>query len=83
MPGPSHPIHLPTHSTSPTQSGPPTDQPHFCSQDCYILDQGGFKIYVWQGCMTSLQEKKAAFSRALVRLWGPVLEGHSAALVPG
>ncbi|XP_057411806.1 villin-like protein isoform X2 [Balaenoptera acutorostrata] len=34
-------------------------------EDCYILDQGGFKIYVWQGCMTSLQEKKAAFSRAL------------------
>ncbi|XP_060163299.1 villin-like protein isoform X6 [Globicephala melas] len=34
-------------------------------EDCYILDQGGFKIYVWQGRMTSLQEKKAAFSRAL------------------
>ncbi|XP_066861805.1 villin-like protein isoform X6 [Kogia breviceps] len=34
-------------------------------ENCYILDQGGFKIYVWQGRMTSLQEKKAAFSRAL------------------
>ncbi|XP_059795167.1 villin-like protein isoform X5 [Balaenoptera ricei] len=34
-------------------------------EDCCILDQGGFKIYVWQGRMTSLQEKKAAFSRAL------------------
>ncbi|XP_073667108.1 villin-like protein isoform X3 [Tursiops truncatus] len=36
-------------------------------EDCYILDQGGFKIYVWQGRMTSLQEKKAAFSRALAK----------------
>lgn len=30
--------------------------------------------------MSSLQEKKAAFSRALVRLWSLVSEGHSAAL---
>ncbi|XP_010628001.1 villin-like protein isoform X2 [Fukomys damarensis] len=33
--------------------------------DCYILDQCGFKIYVWQGRKSSLQEKKAAFSRAV------------------
>lgn len=32
---------------------------------------------MWQGRMSSTQEKKAAFSRALVRLWGPVSEGHS------
>lgn len=63
-----------------SQSGPPTDQPPSCSQDCYILDQGGFRIYVWQGRMSSLQEKRAAFSRALVRLWGPVSEGHSTTL---
>lgn len=56
------------------------DQPPSCSQDCYILDQGGFRIYVWQGRTSSLQEKKAAFSRALVRLWGPVSEGRSTAL---
>ncbi|XP_076985927.1 villin-like protein isoform X2 [Tamandua tetradactyla] len=31
---------------------------------CHILDQGGFKIYVWLGRLSSLQEKKAAFTRA-------------------
>uniref|UniRef100_A0A8D0L013 Villin like n=1 Tax=Strix occidentalis caurina TaxID=311401 RepID=A0A8D0L013_STROC len=35
------------------------------SQDCYILDQGGFKIYVWRGKASSLEEKKAAFTRAV------------------
>jgi len=35
-------------------------------QDCYILDQGGFKIYVWRGKASSLEEKKAAFTRAVV-----------------
>ncbi|ELK17975.1 Villin-like protein [Pteropus alecto] len=35
------------------------------ARDCYILDQGGFRIYMWQGRMSSTQEKKAAFSRAL------------------
>nr|XP_023410602.1 villin-like protein [Loxodonta africana] len=34
-------------------------------ENCYILDQGGFKIYVWQGRRCSLQEKRAAFSRAV------------------
>ncbi|XP_050996111.1 villin-like protein isoform X1 [Acomys russatus] len=32
---------------------------------CYLLDQGGFKIYMWQGRKSSPQEKKAAFSRAM------------------
>ncbi|XP_076773782.1 villin-like protein isoform X5 [Arvicanthis niloticus] len=32
---------------------------------CYLLDQGGFKIYMWQGRKSSPQEKKAAFSRAV------------------
>ncbi|XP_072797091.1 villin-like protein [Vicugna pacos] len=43
----------------------PLTQDLLQKEDCYILDQGGFKIYVWQGRMSSLQEKKASFSRAL------------------
>lgn len=69
-PQPPNVPHPPHNST---QSGP-TDRPRACSQDCYILDQGGFRIYMWQGRMSSTQEKKAAFSRALVRPWGPVSE---------
>uniref|UniRef100_A0A8B9QDK6 Villin like n=1 Tax=Apteryx owenii TaxID=8824 RepID=A0A8B9QDK6_APTOW len=34
-------------------------------EDCHILDQGGFKIYVWRGKLSSKEEKKTAFSRAL------------------
>ncbi|XP_044526108.1 villin-like protein isoform X2 [Gracilinanus agilis] len=34
-------------------------------EDCHILDQGGFKIYVWQGRGSSKEEKKVAFSRAV------------------
>ncbi|XP_028374301.1 villin-like protein isoform X2 [Phyllostomus discolor] len=34
-------------------------------EDCYILDQGGFKVYVWQGRQSNHQQKKAAFSWAL------------------
>ncbi|XP_077159180.1 villin-like protein [Paroedura picta] len=34
-------------------------------EDCHILDQGGFKIYVWRGKESSQEEKKAAFSRAV------------------
>ncbi|XP_057560679.1 villin-like protein isoform X2 [Hippopotamus amphibius kiboko] len=45
----------------------PLTQDLLREEDCYILDQGGFKIYVWHGRMTSLQEKKAAFSRALAK----------------
>nr|XP_019583183.1 PREDICTED: villin-like protein isoform X3 [Rhinolophus sinicus] len=43
----------------------PLTQDLLREEDCYILDQGGFRIYVWQGRMSSLQEKRAAFSRAL------------------
>ncbi|XP_055457602.1 villin-like protein isoform X1 [Psammomys obesus] len=32
---------------------------------CYLLDQGGFRIYMWQGQKSSPQEKKAALSRAV------------------
>uniref|UniRef100_A0A8D2LHS8 Villin like n=1 Tax=Varanus komodoensis TaxID=61221 RepID=A0A8D2LHS8_VARKO len=34
-------------------------------EDCHILDQGGFKIYVWRGKDSSKEEKAAAFSRAV------------------
>ncbi|GAB1294795.1 Villin-like protein [Apodemus speciosus] len=32
---------------------------------CYLLDQGGFKIYMWHGRKSSPQEKTAALSRAV------------------
>ncbi|KAF3827011.1 hypothetical protein GH733_002497 [Mirounga leonina] len=53
----------------------PLTQDLLQEEDYYILDQGGSKIYVWQGRMSGLQEKKAAFSRALVKLLGPVSKG--------
>ncbi|KAM3935167.1 advillin [Leptodactylus fuscus] len=34
-------------------------------QDCYILDQGGTKIYVWKGKGATKAEKQTAMSRAL------------------
>uniref|UniRef100_A0A8B9V1L0 Gelsolin-like domain-containing protein n=1 Tax=Anas zonorhyncha TaxID=75864 RepID=A0A8B9V1L0_9AVES len=34
-------------------------------EDCYILDQGGYKIYVWRGKASNQEEKKAAFTRAV------------------
>lgn len=37
-------------------------------QDCYILDQGGLKIYVWKGKNANAQEKKEAMNQALVGL---------------
>ncbi|CAD7673278.1 unnamed protein product [Nyctereutes procyonoides] len=43
----------------------PLTQDLLREEDYYILDQGGSKICVWQGRMSGLQEKKAAFSRAL------------------
>ncbi|VTJ70223.1 Hypothetical predicted protein [Marmota monax] len=50
----------------------PLTQDLLQEEDCYILDQGGFKIYLWQGHMSNVEEKKAAFSRAVVRPWVPV-----------
>lgn len=35
-------------------------------QDCFILDQGGTKIYVWKGKLATKMEKQAAMSGALV-----------------
>ncbi|XP_013369161.1 PREDICTED: villin-like protein isoform X2 [Chinchilla lanigera] len=43
----------------------PLTQDLLQEKDCYILDQCGFKIYVWRGSRSGLQEKKAAFSRAV------------------
>ncbi|XP_025127753.2 villin-like protein isoform X4 [Bubalus bubalis] len=43
----------------------PLTQDLLQEENCYILDQGGFKIYVWQGRRASLQERGAAFRRAL------------------
>uniref|UniRef100_A0A8C9VDS3 Advillin n=1 Tax=Scleropages formosus TaxID=113540 RepID=A0A8C9VDS3_SCLFO len=34
-------------------------------QDCYILDQGGVKIFVWKGKRANKAERQAAMSRAL------------------
>ncbi|XP_073469828.1 advillin [Aquarana catesbeiana] len=34
-------------------------------QDCYILDQGGIKIYVWKGKGATKAEKQTAMSKAL------------------
>ncbi|XP_008066526.1 villin-like protein [Carlito syrichta] len=43
----------------------PLTQDLLQEENCYLLDQGGFKIYVWQGHMSSLQEREASFSRAV------------------
>lgn len=37
-------------------------------QDCYLLDQGGTKIFVWKGKKASKVERQAAMARALVRV---------------
>ncbi|XP_006867873.1 PREDICTED: villin-1 isoform X2 [Chrysochloris asiatica] len=34
-------------------------------EDCYILDQGGLKIYVWKGKNANAQEKQGSMSQAL------------------
>lgn len=34
-------------------------------EDCYILDQGGLKIFVWRGKKANSQERKEAMSQAL------------------
>ncbi|XP_034985186.2 villin-like protein [Zootoca vivipara] len=43
----------------------PLTQDLLQNEDCHILDQGGFKIFVWRGKDSSKEEKKAAFSRAV------------------
>ncbi|KAM6169231.1 villin-like protein [Rhynchocyon petersi] len=43
----------------------PLTQDLLQEENCYILDQGGFKVYVWQGHKSRPQEKKAAFSWAV------------------
>ncbi|KAM7229870.1 hypothetical protein CapIbe_018587, partial [Capra ibex] len=43
----------------------PLTQDLLQEENCYMLDQGSFKIYVWQGRLASLQERGAAFRRAL------------------
>ncbi|KAJ8260187.1 hypothetical protein GJAV_G00178080 [Gymnothorax javanicus] len=35
------------------------------SEDCYFLDQGGVKIFVWKGKKANKAERQAAMSRAL------------------
>lgn len=40
--------------------------PSFFPQDCYILDHGGMKIYVWKGKGATKVEKQTAMSKALV-----------------
>lgn len=43
----------------------PLTQDLLQEEGCYLLDQGGFKIYMWQGRKSSPQDKKAAFTRAV------------------
>uniref|UniRef100_A0A8C3VY95 Villin-1 n=1 Tax=Catagonus wagneri TaxID=51154 RepID=A0A8C3VY95_9CETA len=43
----------------------PLSQDLLSHEDCYILDQGGLKIYVWKGKNANPKEKKEAMSQAL------------------
>ncbi|KAM4046007.1 advillin isoform 2-T3 [Anomaloglossus baeobatrachus] len=43
----------------------PLVQEMLSHQDCYILDQGGTKIYVWKGKGATKAERQTAMSRAL------------------
>ncbi|NXF55382.1 VILI protein, partial [Oceanites oceanicus] len=43
----------------------PLTQDMLLHEDCYILDQGGFKIFVWKGKKANKEEKQQAMSRAL------------------
>ncbi|XP_030344353.1 villin-1 isoform X2 [Strigops habroptila] len=43
----------------------PLTQDMLLHEDCYILDQGGLKIFVWKGKNASKEEKQQAMSRAL------------------
>ncbi|NXX59866.1 VILI protein, partial [Scopus umbretta] len=43
----------------------PLTQDMLLHEDCYILDQGGLKIFVWKGKNASKEEKQQAMSSAL------------------
>ncbi|NWI33080.1 VILI protein, partial [Sula dactylatra] len=43
----------------------PLTQDMLLHEDCYILDQGGLKIFVWKGKNANKEEKQEAMSRAL------------------
>lgn len=43
----------------------PLTQDMLLHEDCYILDQGGTRIFVWKGKNASKEEKQQAMSRAL------------------
>ncbi|NXI71371.1 VILI protein, partial [Anseranas semipalmata] len=43
----------------------PLTQDMLQHEDCYILDQGGLKIFVWKGKNSNREEKQQAMSRAL------------------
>ncbi|NWY31271.1 VILI protein, partial [Pheucticus melanocephalus] len=43
----------------------PLTQDMLLHEDCYILDQGGVKIFVWKGKNANKEEKQQAMSRAL------------------
>ncbi|XP_007451478.1 PREDICTED: villin-1 [Lipotes vexillifer] len=43
----------------------PLTQDLLSHEECYILDQGGLKIYVWKGKNASAQEKREAVGQAL------------------
>lgn len=41
-------------------------------QDCYILDQGGAKVFVWKGKKANRAERQAVMARALVSASAPL-----------
>ncbi|XP_043550284.1 villin-1 [Chiloscyllium plagiosum] len=43
----------------------PLTQDLLNSEDCYIVDQGGIKIFVWKGKKSSKEERQSSLSRAL------------------
>ncbi|XP_048455330.1 villin-1 [Rhincodon typus] len=43
----------------------PLTQDLLNSEDCYIVDQGGIKIFVWKGKRSTKQERQSSLSRAL------------------
>uniref|UniRef100_A0A8C7BW75 Villin-1 n=1 Tax=Neovison vison TaxID=452646 RepID=A0A8C7BW75_NEOVI len=43
----------------------PLTQDLLSHEDCYILDQGGLKIYVWKGKNANAQERTGAMNQAL------------------